>query len=226
MKLLIIEDNKTIADSIKKGMELKSHVVDVAYDGETGYDLASSEPYDVIILDRMLPGIDGLEICKNLRQEGNTTPILMLTAKTLTEDKVDGLESGADDYLSKPFEFTELVARINALARRPLKLVEQELQVADLQLSTSTMEVTRSGTAIHLSPKEFALLEFFMRHPGQIFTKEQLTEHVWTFDADVLPNTAQVYVGYLRNKIDRPFPYKPELIKTNRGFGYKIEDEA
>ncbi|MCC6711248.1 MAG: response regulator transcription factor [Candidatus Pacebacteria bacterium] len=224
MKILVIEDEQKIADSIKKGLELKSHVVDVIYDGLDGLDLAISEDYDVIILDRMLPGLDGLQICQKLRSEKITTPILMLTAKTEITDRVDGLDSGADDYLGKPFAFVELLARINALARRPKKIVANKLVVDNLSLDIKTYEVVRAGEIISLSKKEFALLEFLMKNAGSVFTKEQLTERVWAFDSDVLPNTAQVYLGYLRNKLDKSFPKEKQLIKTVRGFGYMLGD--
>ena len=219
----MVEDDRHIADNIKKGLETKAYVVDVAYDGEDGYNLAAAEDYDLIILDRMLPGMDGLTICQHIRRDSVTTPILMLTAKTAIEDRVDGLDAGADDYLPKPFAFEELLARIKAIARRPKDKLVTEIKIHDLILNPETYTVTRSGQPLQLSKKEFALLEFLMRHPGQVFTKEQLTEHVWEFESDVLPNTAQVYIGYLRNKIDRPFQNKSQLIKTVRGFGYKID---
>ena len=223
MKILVIEDEHRIASYIKKGLEIKSYIVDMAYDGEDGYELASGEKYDVIILDRMLPGMDGMQICKKLRSESNHTPILMLTAKTQVDDRVDGLEAGADDYLGKPFAFVELLARIKALARRPIRTNGSLLQIQNLILDTKIFEAKRDNKKIALSRKEYALLEFLMRHPGQIFSKDQLTEQVWNYDADVLGNTAQVYIGYLRNKIDRPFPKSKPLIQTVRGFGYKIE---
>jgi len=226
MKILVVEDDRHIADNIKKGLEIKSHVVDAVYDGEEGYDFAVAEDYDLIILDRMLPGLDGLEICRGLRKEKITTPILMLTAKTMVEDRVDGLDSGADDYLGKPFAFEELLARVKAISRRPKSKLVTELKVADLTLNPETYEVKRSGRNIKLSKKEFALLEFLMRNAGQIFSKEKLIERVWDIDADVLSNTAQVYIGYLRDKIDRPFPAKPSLITTVRGFGYKLDEEG
>ena len=222
MKILIIEDEKKIADSIKKGLELKSHVVDVAYDGLVGFDLASNEDYDVVILDRMLPGLDGVQVCSKLRSEKILTPILMLTAKTEITDRVDGLDAGADDYLGKPFAFVELLARINALARRPKQLVTGKLVVDSLSLDHKNFEVVRAGEIINLSKKEFALLEFLMKNTGVIFTKEQLTERVWEFESDVLPNTAQVYLGYLRNKIDKKFPKEKPLLNTVRGFGYRF----
>jgi len=223
MKVLVVEDEHRIANYIKKGLAHESMVVDVAFDGEEGYDLASSEDYDVLILDRMLPQMDGLEICKNLRKEHIHTPILMLTAKGSTSDKVEGLEAGADDYLPKPFAFAELVARVRALSRRPEHTNDSILKVGELEVNTNSFEVTRSGKKVSLSKKEFALLEFFVQNHGQVFSPEQLTEKVWSYDSDVLPNTAQVYIGYLRKKLDKNFSDKPALIKTVRGFGYKLD---
>ena len=221
MKLLVVEDEHRIATYIKKGLEIKSHVVDLAYDGEAGYDLATSEKYDVIILDRMLPKMDGVEIVRKLREENNHVPILLLTAKTQVEDRVDGLEAGADDYLGKPFAFAELLARVGALGRRPKARESSILKVADLTIDTSNFQVSRSNQPINLSKKEFALLEFFARHKGQVLTIDQITQQVWEYDSDVLPNTAQVYIGYLRKKIDQPFKSTP-LIMTLRGFGYQF----
>lgn len=222
MKILVVEDEHRIAASIKKGLELKAYVVDVAHDGNQGYDLASGEQYDVIILDRMLPGKDGLEICSQLRTAKIHTPVLMLTAKGAVNDKVEGLDAGADDYLAKPFAFVELLARIQALARRPKQRLATKLQLDNLTLDSQTFTVTRAGQPVKLSKKEFSLLEFLLRHPHQVFSKEQLTELVWSYDSDVLPNTAQVYLGYLRKKIDQAFPQEQPLVQTVRGFGYKL----
>lgn len=222
MRILIVEDEHKIANSIKKGLEQESYAVDVAYDGVKGYDLASMEDYDVIVLDLMLPGMDGEEICRKLRKEKIHTPILVLTAKGQLEDKIKGLNSGADDYLVKPFAFEELLARIRALIRRPKEQSGTVLAYKDLGLNTLTYEIKRGSETIKLSSKEFSLLEYLLRHPKQIFSKEQIIGHVWNYDADILPNTVEVYIGYLRNKIDRPFPKKPALIHTVRGFGYKI----
>jgi DNA-binding response OmpR family regulator len=203
-------------------LEQERFVADVAYDGTSGFDLASSEPFDVIILDRLLPGMDGLEICKKLREQGNHTPILMLTAKAQVMDRVEGLNSGADDYLTKPFAFEELLARIKALIRRPKNTLNNVLQVEDLTLNVDTYEVKHGETQIILSSKEFALLEYLMRHQNRTLTKPQIINHVWSYDANILPNTVEVFIGYLRNKIDRPFKDKKNLIQTIRGFGYKI----
>lgn len=224
MKILLVEDDHKIAAAIKSGLEQESHTIDVAFEGESGYDLASSEKFDVVVLDLMLPKMDGLTICKRLRKENNHVPILMLTAKGQVANRVLGLDSGADDYLPKPFAFNELLARIRAISRRPVQTISPVLDVSDLTLNTVTFEVTRNGKRIELSRKEFALLEYLMRHQGKILTKNQIIDHVWEYDADILPNTVEVYIGYLRNQIDKPFPKKSPLLITVRGFGYKIEE--
>jgi len=220
MRILIVEDDHRIAASIKKGLEQEKYAIDVSYDGEDGYDLASSENYDLLILDLMLPKIDGMQVCRQIRQGNNDVPILILTAKSQVEDKVSGLNCGADDYLTKPFAFEELLARIRALTRRPKNMVDSVLTIEDLTMNTINYEVKRSGKSINLSGKEYALLEVLMRHPRQILTKEQIINHVWDYEADVLPNTVEVYIRNIRNKIDKPF--KSKLIQTVRGFGYKI----
>jgi DNA-binding response OmpR family regulator len=225
MKILVIEDEHKIANSIKKGLEQENYAVDAVYDGNSGYDLASEGIYDVIILDLMLPDMDGIELCKKLRKNSIHTPVLMLTARGQVEDKVEGLNSGADDYLLKPFAFNELLARIKALSRRPKDVSGTVLIVGDLSLNTVSYEVTRNGKQINLSRKEYALLEFLMRHKNTILTKEQIINNIWDYDADVLPNTVEVYIGYLRNKIDKIFTDKKPIINTIRGFGYKIETE-
>lgn len=222
MKLLVIEDEHKIANSIQKGLIQEGYVVDIAYDGEEGYDLASEGSYDVVILDRMLPLMDGMTLCKRLREENIHTPVLMLTAKGEIENRVEGLNAGADDYLTKPFAFSELLARIKALARRPKQTFVQSLLIENLLLDTHTFTVKRGEIPITLSRKEFSLLEYLMRHPGQIVTKEQIIENVWNYDSDVLPNTVEVYMGYLRNKIDKIVPAQKPLIHTVRGFGYKL----
>lgn len=222
MRILIIEDEHKIANSIRKGLEQESYAVDVTYTGNDGYDLASTEEYDLIVLDRLLPGMDGLNICKKLREIQIHTPILLLTAKGQINDKVEGLDAGADDYLVKPFAFEELLARIRALTRRPKNNLGAILKVSDLSLNTLTFEVRRSGKLIQLSSREFALLEYLMRHAKQVLTKDKIIGHVWNYDADILPNTVEVYIGYLRNKIDKSLNNKQVLIHTVRGFGYKI----
>jgi DNA-binding response OmpR family regulator len=222
MRVLVVEDEHKIANSIKKGLEQETYAVDVAYDGEAGYALAITEDYDVIILDIMMPKMNGIEVCKKLRNRQVHTPILILTAKGQLNDKVDGLNAGADDYLVKPFAFVELLARIRALGRRPRNSIGSAIVVDDLCLDTITYEVTRGGMAIDLSKKEFALLEYLMRNKDRILSKEQIISHVWDYESDILPNTVEVYIGYLRGKIDRPFRDSSSLIHTARGFGYKI----
>ncbi len=223
MRILIIEDEHKIANSIKRGLEQENFAVDVSYDGMDGYDLAVSEEHDVIILDLMLPGMDGVTICRKLREEGNHIPILMLTAKGNLGDKVEGLNAGADDYLVKPFAFEELLARVRALSRRPSVKLDAKLKVEDLELDSIHFVVKRADKNIMLSRKEFALIEFLMRNAGKIINKDQIIAHVWDYDADVLPNTVEVYIGYLRKKIDLAFPKNKQLIHTVRGFGYKID---
>lgn len=212
----MVEDEHKIANSIKKGLEQEAYAVDTAFTGDEGYDLALGEEYDLIILDILLPGMDGLEVCKRLREQQIHTPILMLTAKGQVSDKVDGLNAGADDYLTKPFAFEELLARVKALTRRPKDSLGAVLSCEDLSLDTLTYEVKRDGKIINLSSKEFSLLEYLLRHKNQVLTKEQIISHVWDYDADVLPNTVEVYVGYLRKKVGS------DLIHTMRGFGYKL----
>jgi DNA-binding response OmpR family regulator len=226
MRILVIEDEPKIAQAVKKGLELKGYAVDAVYDADTGLSYALDPDYDAIVLDRMLPGsMDGVRLCQKLREEGISTPVIMLTARGTIGDRVEGLNSGADDYLVKPFSFDELTARVRALLRRPPVQVGTKLQAGDLTLDPQTYEVKRGETPIKLSQKEFALLEYFMHHQGQVITKDMIISHVWDQDADILPNTIEVYIGYLRNKIDRPFKDAPELLKTIRGFGYKLGSE-
>ena len=222
MKILIVEDEHLIANAIKKGLEQEHYVVDVAYDGLEGFDLASSGDYDLILLDLMLPNMNGLEICRQLRNEKNQVPILILTAKSQLEDKINGLNCGADDYLTKPFAFEELLARIRALTRRPQSTITDNLSIGDLSLNLSNYEVTRQNKIIVLSSKEYSLLECLMRHANKILTKDQLIQHVWSYESNILPNTVEVYIRNLRQKIDKN--YKIKLIKTVRGFGYKISE--
>ena len=223
MRVLVVEDNQKIANSIKKGLEQESFAVDIALDGIKGFDLAVVEDYDIIILDLMLPGMDGMEVCRKLRQEEKiSTKILMLTAKNQLEDRVEGLNTGADDYLAKPFAFKELIARIRALTRRPKKTLNNTLKIKDLELDSSNQQVKRAGKTISLSKKEYSLLEYLLRNKNKITSKQELINHVWDYNADILENTVEVYIGYLRNKIEKPFKNKPKLIKTIKGFGYKI----
>ena len=223
MRILVVEDEHRIAAAIKKGLEQERYAVDLAYSGTEGLDLAVDQEYDVIILDRMLPEMDGLTICRQLRKQDNHTPILLLTAKGQTSDRVEGLNAGADDYLPKPFAFEELVARVRALSRRNTRATSVVLKAGSLTLDTIAFTVSRSNKSILLSSKEFSLLEYLLRHQRVVLTKEQIIAHVWDYDADVLHNTVEVYIKNLRQKIDRPFPKEAPLIKTVRGFGYKIE---
>ena len=216
MRILVVEDEHKIANSIRKGLEQENYAVDVTYNGNEGYDMATGEEYDIIILDLMLPGMDGMTICKNLRGDGNHTPVLILTAKGQLEDKVEGLNSGADDYLVKPFAFAELLARIKALLRRPKLTHGEKLNVGNLILNTNTYEVQKDKKEIALSRKEFGLLEYLMRNKGKVVSKDQIISHIWNYEADVLPNTVEVFIKYLRGKIGK------DSIKTVRGFGYKI----
>lgn len=222
MKVLLVEDEHKIANSIKQGLELENFVVDLAHTGTLGLDLALSEKYDIIILDRLLPEIEGVEIIRTIRSKNIHTPIILLTAKGQIEDKVEGLNAGADDYIVKPFSFSELLARIKAVARRPEKSLGSRLSLSDLMMDTEKYTVTRAGKQISLSSKEFMLLEFLLRHPNQTIKKEQIIRQVWDYDADVLPNSVEVYIKHLRDKIDRN--YSKKLIQTVRGFGYKLED--
>jgi DNA-binding response OmpR family regulator len=222
MKILIVEDEHKIANALREGLEQESFAVDVAYEGEDGLSSAMYDEYDLIILDIMLPGMSGLEICQKLREKGDHTPILMLTAKDQPRDVVKGLNGGADDYLVKPFSFEVLLARVRALLRRPQASVGDTLTAGDLSLNTITKQVKRGKSEIALSSKEFALLEYLLRNQDKVVSKDTIMRHVWDFDADILPNTIEVFIAYLRAKIDKPFR-GGDLIKTVRGFGYKIE---
>ncbi len=220
MRVLVVEDEVKIADSIKRGLETQKYAVDVVYNGEAGLAMALSEPYDLVILDRMLPGIDGLSILQKIRNKDIQVPILFLTAKDTVLDRATGLNMGGDDYLTKPFAFVELIARVRALLRRPKNAKSTVLSCDDLSLDAQKSEVRRGDKLINLSQKEFALLEYLMQNPNRPISKDTLIAHVWDYDADILPNTVEVYVGYLRNKIDKPFKNSKQLIRTRRGFGY------
>lgn len=223
MRILVIEDEHKIAAAIKQGLAQEKYAVDVEYDADSGLGAALNEDYDTMIIDRMLPGsMEGLDICREIRKAGIHTPIIMLSAKDQTSDRVNGLNAGADDYLVKPFSFEELLARIRALLRRPQDTHGNTLKVANLTLDTINYDVRRGKNPIKLSAKEFALLEYMMRNSGRVLSKENIISHVWDFDADILPNTVEVYVGYLRNKIDKPFKKESDLIQTLRGFGYRM----
>ena len=224
MRVLVIEDEHKIARALKKALEQEHYAVDVSHDGDDGYAMATTEPYDVMIIDRMLPGnYDGVAIVKELREKSIKTPILLLTALGRVEDKTLGLDSGADDYLVKPFAVDELLARVRALLRRPSETKPTVLAADDLQLDPANREVKRDGRLIKLTSKEFGLLEYLLRNKNRPLSKDSIMQHVWDYDADILPNTIEVYIKYLRAKIDKPF--KKGLIKTVRGFGYKIEED-
>ncbi len=222
MRILVIEDDAKIARAVKKGLEQEAFAVDVAFDYDEGQGLALTQDYDLLIVDRMLPGhLDGVDIVREVRDAGMEVPVLMLTAKDKVPDRVEGLNSGADDYLVKPFAFEELLARVRALMRRPRENLGEVLKVADLVMDTGKLQVKRAGVKIPLSKKEYSLLEYLMRNQDLVVTKENIIAHVWDYDADVLPNTVEVYIGYLRNKVDKPFRGK-KLIHTVRGFGYRL----
>jgi len=224
MRILVVEDEHKIANALKQGLERQSYAVDVAYDGDSGLSMATTEPYDLIILDRMLPGsTDGMGILGHLRKNNNHVPVLLLTAKDRVLDRVGGLNMGADDYLVKPFAFVELLARVRALLRRPQQSMNTILEYEDLCLDPEQASVKRANKHIDLTSKEFALLEYMMRNPGRILSKDTIMQQVWNYDADILPNTVEVYISYLRNKIDQPFKSK-RLINTKRGFGYYLGD--
>ncbi len=223
MHILVVEDEQRLAFLLRRVLMEERHTVDLAHDGHTGLALALSDTYDTVILDVMLPGLDGLEICRQMRAEHIMTPVLMLTARGAVEDRVMGLNVGADDYLVKPFAMEELLARINALLRRRDRRFEEtfQLTVRDMTLDLVRHEACRAGRVIELTAKEFALLEYLMRHPGQVLTRTQITDAVWRYDLDALSNVVDIYIHYLRDKIDQGFS-RP-LIKTVRGVGYKIE---
>jgi len=223
MRILVIEDEKKVASFIKKGLEEEHYAVDTAHDGETGLYLSENNEYDLIVLDLMIPKIDGLEVLRRTRTNKNNVPILVLTAKDSVEDIVRGLDSGCDDYLTKPFEFVEFLARIRALLRREKTEKEPVLKIRDLTLSLVTHKVTRQGKEIELTSKEYALLEYFMRNPDKILTRTMISEHVWDYYFDSLTNVVDVYVNYLRKKIDKGFEHK--LIHTIRGVGYLMRKE-
>ena len=224
MKILVIEDERRIAHAVKEGLEQDGYAVDLAYDGEEGYASACGDEYDVIVSDVMMPTMDGYELCRKLRDDGNNTPILLLTAKDQDGDIIKGLDVGADDYLAKPFSFNVLLARIRALLRRPQQTMAEILKVGDLEMDPANKTVRRAGKSINLSVKEFSILEYFLRNPDRILSKNNIISHVWNFDADVLPNNVEVFITMLRAKIDKPFD--APLIHTVRGFGYKLSEEV
>lgn len=223
MKILVVEDDKRTLAFVTRGLSEAGHVADALQDGPAGLKAAREGEYDVVILDRMLPGMSGLDILQELRREHVRTPILMLTAMSTVEDRVEGLESGADDYLVKPFAFSELLARVNAIARRPpVTDVPVKLAVADLELDLSSRKVTRDGKRIDLTPQEYKLLEYLMRRAGKTVTRTMIMEHLWAIDFDVRANIVDAHMSRLRAKIDKGF--RRELLRTVRGVGYVIDD--
>ncbi len=220
MRVLIIEDNRSLNHSLRMSLEDDGYAVDSAFDGSEGEYLAKITPYDAIVLDILLPGKNGIQVCKDLRREGNRTPVLMLTAMDTIEDRVVGLDSGADDYLVKPFALPELRARLRALLRRNAPDKSGVIQVADLVLDPATHKVERCGRPVELTAKEYALLEYFMRNPNRLITREMAEEHVWDYDFEGSSNVIDVYIRRLRRKIDDPF--EPKLLETVRGAGYRL----
>jgi len=224
MKILVVEDEVRVAQFIQKGLKEEGHAVDVSYDGEDGGFLAEVNDYDLIILDLMLPKKNGLQTCKEIRDHGVNTPVLMLTARDSVEDKVRGLDAGADDYLAKPFAFEELLARVRALLRRQSESKTPTLKIADLELDPMSRQVSRSGKPIRLTTKEYALLEYLLRNPKKVLSRTLIGEHVWDMNFDPESNVIDVYVSHLRTKVDKGF--EPPLIHTLRGQGYILSDEA
>ncbi|TAJ10239.1 MAG: response regulator transcription factor [Nitrospirae bacterium] len=224
MRILVVEDEAKVASFIRKALEEESYAVDVCSDGPTGLDLGQSGAYDLIVLDIMLPGMTGLEVLKGLRNARIKAPVLLLTALSKVDQKVKGLDAGADDYLTKPFAIDELLARVRALLRRGAGESAGILQVDDLALNPATREVTRGGQRIELTAKEYALLEYLMRNAGRVLTRPMISEHVWNQDFDTFTNVIDVYMNYLRNKIDRG--QKRALIQTVRGSGYVLKAES
>lgn len=218
MRLLLVEDEKKVADFVARGLRAERFAVDVAYDGASGSELALAVDYDAIILDLMLPGVNGIDLLKRLRREGGSAAVLVLTARDSTADKVENFEAGADDYLTKPFAFAELLVRIKALLRRPHANRTDVLRVADLELDRLTQQVKRGGKRIELTSKEYALLEYFVSHAGRVLSRTMIMEHVWDASFEGLTNIVDVYVRHLREKVDDPFEHK--LIRTVRGAGY------
>ena len=221
MRILLVEDDRKVASFIRKGLMEEGHAVDVAPDGETGLAMGLDRPHDVIVVDVMLPGKSGVQVVRDLRQAKVATPVLLLTARDAVEDKVQGLDAGADDYLTKPFAFAELLARVRALLRRGATTQVPLIQVADLTLDPARRTVKRGGEPIPLTNREFALLEYFMRNPGRVLTRTMITEHVWDYSFDSATNVIDVYVNYLRRKIDAGRERK--LIHTVRGVGYVLK---
>jgi two-component system OmpR family response regulator len=224
MRILVVEDEARMASLVKRGLEEEGYAVDIAGNGEDGVWLGTENPYDAVVLDVLLPDFDGFEVCRRLRAADRWPPILMLTARDAVPDRVRGLDAGADDYLTKPFSYSELLARLRALLRRGSHERPAALTVGDLTLDPATRDVRRGDQPVDLTPKEFSLLEYFMRHPGEALTRTQILEHVWDFAFDGDSNVIEVYVRYLREKVDRPFGR--QSLETVRGVGYRLRDEG
>jgi two-component system, OmpR family, copper resistance phosphate regulon response regulator CusR len=224
MRVLIAEDDKPVASFVQKGLEAEQYAVDIAQDGDEAQFMIGQFDYDVAVLDLSLPRVDGLEVLKRIRQTKPALPVLILTGRNRVEDRVKGLDLGADDYLTKPFSFTELAARVRALLRRSAIPAEVVLRVADLELNRVERIVSRAGRTIELTPKEFGLLEYLMRNTGRCVTRAMIIEHVWNLSFDTMTNVVDVYINYLRKKVDQGFELK--LIQTVRGVGYQVGDEA
>jgi two-component system OmpR family response regulator len=224
MRVLVVEDEVKMASLLRRGLLEEGHAVDVAQTGDDALWMAQAVEYDAVVLDVMLPGLDGLEVCRRLRTSGVWSPVLMLTARDAVEDRVAGLDAGADDYLPKPFSFAELLARLRALVRRGAAERPAVLEIGDLRLDPATRQTWRGDAEIHLSAKEFALLETFMRRPGQVLSRYQLLEHAWDYGYENRSNVVDVYVRYLRDKIDRPFGR--DSLETIRGVGYRLRRDG
>jgi two-component system OmpR family response regulator len=224
VRILIVEDEVKLAALLRRGLTEEAHAADVAATGEDALWMARSTAYDAIVLDLMLPGVNGIEVCRRLRADGVWSPVLMLTARDGLEERIDGLDAGADDYLTKPFAFAELLARLRALARRAAPERPAVLAVGGLRLDPATRQVWRDEAEVELSPKEFALLETFMRRPGRVLSRFDLLEHAWDYDYENRSNVVDVYVRYLREKIDRPFGR--ESLETVRGAGYRLRADG
>jgi two-component system OmpR family response regulator len=224
VRVLIVEDEPKMARILRRGLEDEGYAVDTSADGEDALHMATENEYDAVLLDVMLPGRDGFDVCRQMRARGRWAPVIMLTARDAVSDRVRGLDSGADDYLVKPFSFDELVARVRALVRRGAKERPATLRVGPLTLDPATRRVERSGSALSFTPKEYALLEFLMRHPNEIMSRTRILEHVWDYNYDGVSNVVDVYVKYLRAKIDVPFD--SSLIKTIRGAGYMLDEKS
>jgi two-component system OmpR family response regulator len=224
MRLLVVEDELRMSELLARGLREEGYAVDVAHDGTEGLWLAGEQDYDAIVLDVMLPGIDGFEVCRRLRSMERWSPILLLTARDALDDRVGGLDAGADDYLTKPFSFEELAARVRALVRRGAAVRPAVVEVGELRFDPATHRAWRRDTELELSPKEMALLEFFLRHPGDVLTRTRILEHVWDFAYDGGSNVVDQYVAYLRRKVDKPFGR--DDIETVRGVGYRLRESG